>query len=61
MKAVITLEGGHKFVADLIFKKGDARKERESQTQFEQRIIRAINASQPYGVNKVVNIHITRN
>ncbi len=59
MKAIIYLEGGSKLTVELLTP--PTRKERESQTQLEQRLTEAFNASQPHMVHKAIRMRIMRN
>lgn len=59
MKAVLTLYDGYKLVADVPIP--PMRRERETQQELEERMVREFNSSQPHAVHKVVKIHLTRN
>lgn len=58
MKAIMTLESGHKAIID--FLTPPLRKRFETQAEFESRILSEINLSQPNAVNKAVKLHILR-
>lgn len=58
MKAIMTLESGHKAIIDFLIP--PLRKRFETQAEFESRITTEINSSQPNAVNKVVKLHILR-
>lgn len=59
MKAILYLDEGSKIIADVYG--FPQRKERESQQEFEKRIVKGFNDSQPRAVHKVVGMHLLRN
>jgi hypothetical protein len=59
MKAILYLDEGSLIVTD-IYNLPD-RKERETQYEFEKRLVRKFNDSQPAAKHKVVRIHLMRN
>lgn len=59
MKAILYLDEGSKVIAD--FLAPPLRKERETQRELEQRLVREFNESQPLAVHKVVRMKIMRN
>lgn len=58
MKAILYLDEGSKIIAD-VYGLPD-RKEHESQQQFEQRLVKGFNDSQPMAVHKVIGMHLMR-
>ena len=58
MKAILTFDEGSKIIADILTP--PARKERETQSEYEQRICKAMNVSQPHAVHKITKVHLTR-
>lgn len=62
MKAVLTLDNGHRFVADVLTPPAWLRgKPIHSWTDFERDFVRNFNLSQPRMLHKVVSAHILRN
>lgn len=57
MKIIMYFSSGDKFIGDLL----PPRKERETQTELEERITKEFNSSQPLCVNKVTKCKILRN
>lgn len=58
MKIIMYLSSGDKIIGDLLRL---TRKERETQTELEERITKELNSSQPLCVNKVTKCKILRN
>lgn len=59
MKAILYFKNGAKEIVDLL--STPKRNERETQKEYEKRIVDAFNENQPKMVNKVVGIHLMRN
>lgn len=59
MKAVLTLSNGQKVIADVVLP--PIRKRFEAQKELENRVMESMNKAQPNMVNKIVNVHLTRN
>lgn len=58
MKIIMYFSSGDKIIGDLL---RPTRKERETQTELEERITKEFNSSQPLCVNKVTKCKILRN
>lgn len=58
MKAILTFDEGSKIIADILTP--PARKECETQSEYEHRICKAWNASQPHALHKLIKVHLTR-
>lgn len=59
MKAILYLDNGSKVVADILTP--PHRRERETQREYEQRIVDTFNASQPRMLHKIARIKLMRN
>lgn len=59
MKALLTLDNGFRFPADLTFKRG--AKLPKFHEQLEREIVKLWNQSQPNMVHKVIKCHLMRN
>lgn len=57
-KCVITLDGGHKVIADLYFPKPTKP---IFPDEMERKMVEEFNKSQPHAVHKAVRVHILRN
>lgn len=58
MKIIMYFSSGDKFIGDLL---PPTRKDRETQTELEERLTKEFNSSQPHCVNKVTKCKILRN
>ena len=59
MKIIMYFSSGDKVIGDLLTP--PQRKERETQSELESRITRALNESQPHCANKITKCLILRN
>ncbi len=59
MKAILYFDEGSRIVAD--FLTPPKRRERETQQELENRMVKELNKSQPFAVHKVVKMKIMRN
>mgnify|MGYP006886753877 CR=1 FL=1 len=59
MKAILYMDEGSKVVADMLLT--PPRQERETQREYEDRITKVLNKSQPRSVHKIIKIKLLRN
>lgn len=59
MKAILYFDEGSRIIADVLTP--PQRKERETQREYENRMVQDFNISQPHAVHKVVKVRIMRN
>lgn len=59
MKSILYLDNGSRIVADILTP--PHRRERETQREYEQRIVEALNTAQPGMLHKITRVKLMRN